>query len=501
MNQPQSALEHECPASSSNQLSWVRPYALVLLLGIVLAAWLTWLGIPCITSDHAVYHSPAVEFISNGRMAIPCFKTLFPQTENAFGCYPPLFQFLLSGWYAAFGFSLRSSLAFSFFIHIISSLAIMKLTDRFLAGADCSACKRVVILLAVGVIHTMNLSNFDRQEETALLCLWIEMLYVQGPGWWRYMLSGLMVGLAGMISPWVGLLGASVLAFRSLFQCWQSASHARDWWEAAFRLLVAGLIAVLPALIWVLFMEYHYPGIINDQFFGTLRYLAAHRPHVPTILNNLEQFWNSLLIIRPQLPVLFLTIALFLGQNRRYISPNLLAIYLTSLLALTFLLITRPEGYTYLGAVEILLLPCFIPAMSRYLLEPEANVRFGYLLLLLLTLFACQKAVQEATLPWRWNPTERHDEVYRRLREVIPPGDLVNITGRHWDCFQGRNPWLEVAFLMDEPILLEAKWMVLRVDIGVPRCIDAFELIEEIPTTVHRDDTYAYTLWRRRAKK
>jgi hypothetical protein len=503
MNQPEYTQQQENTndKASSKPTLMLNPYVVVFLFSVMLSTWLIWLGVPCITSDHAVYHSPAAEFVGNGRMAIPCFKSLFPQTEDAFGCYPPLFQFLLSGWYATFGFSLRTALAFHFVIHLLSTLAIMRLTERFLDGTECTTSKRWYILLAVGVIHTTNLTNFDRQEETALLCLWIEMLFVQGPVIWRCLLSGLMISLAGLISPWVGLLGASVFGFRTLIQGRMNGDTALKWRHAAFQLLAAGLMALLPVLIWAFYMEHHYPGILNDQFLGTMRYIAAHRPQAPSVLNNLDEFWNTLLITRPQLPVLFVTAALFLGQNRRYITPNLLAIYITSMLALIFLLVTRPEAYTYVGAVEILLLPCFIPALSRYLLEPATDSRFGYLLLFLFTLFASQKAVQEATVHWRWIPAERHDEVYRRLREVIPPGELVNVTGRHWDVFQGRNPWLEAAFLMDEPILLEAKWMVLRVNIGVPPCIDAFELIEKIPTTVDRDDTYAYSLWRRKTKK
>jgi hypothetical protein len=83
--------------TASSKPKWMlSPYLLVVLFSIVLSTWLIWLGVPCITSDHAVYHSPAVEFVTNGRMAIPCFKSLFPQTEDAFGCYPPLFQFMNS---------------------------------------------------------------------------------------------------------------------------------------------------------------------------------------------------------------------------------------------------------------------------------------------------------------------------------------------------------------------------------------------------------------------
>ena len=145
------------------------PYLVVLVLGIALATWLTWLGVPCLTLDHAVYHSPAVELVTHGRMAIPCFNTLFPQTDVAFGCYPPLFQLLLGGWYYLLGFSLRTALVFCFIIHLLNAMAIMKLTERVMEQRDYSSFSRALILIAVGVIHVTNLTHFDRQEETALL--------------------------------------------------------------------------------------------------------------------------------------------------------------------------------------------------------------------------------------------------------------------------------------------------------------------------------------------
>ncbi|HMO35811.1 MAG TPA: hypothetical protein PKA06_07205, partial [Gemmatales bacterium] len=50
--------------------AWERhvPSMLVLLVGLLQAAWLIAHGLPCITSDHAVYHSPAVEWITRGKL-------------------------------------------------------------------------------------------------------------------------------------------------------------------------------------------------------------------------------------------------------------------------------------------------------------------------------------------------------------------------------------------------------------------------------------------------
>ena len=278
------------------------PYLVVLVLGIALATWLTWLGVPCLTLDHAVYHSPAVELATHGRMAIPCFNTLFPQTDVAFGCYPPLFQLLLGGWYYLLGFSLRTALVFCFIIHLLNAMAIMKLTERVMEQRDYSSFSRALILIAVGVIHVTNLTHFDRQEETALLWIWIEMLFVQGPGLWRGVLSGLLIGLAAMTSPWVGVLGAMVLAFRAGFYCWQNAVTRQEWWQAGYSLLAAAIVAAVPIVGWAFYMETFYPGILNDQFFGTMRYIAAHRPYVPSVMNNIAELYNTLLYTRPQYP-------------------------------------------------------------------------------------------------------------------------------------------------------------------------------------------------------
>jgi hypothetical protein len=481
------------------------PYWIVLFVGIAEAAWLTWNGIPCVTSDHSVYHSPAVELATHGRLAIPGFGHLFPRTDVVFACYPPLYQFLLAGWYFIVGFSLRSALTFSFIVHILGALAVMRVTELTIVKENYTPLGRSVVLTAIGVIQLVYLVHFDRHEEAALLWLWAEMICCQKPGWTRSLLSGAFIILAALISPWVGLLGAGVVTFRTFFLTLGTATQIRDWVQAGSRLALTGLVAALPVAGWVWLMESLYPGILNDQFFGTMRWIATHREPL-SLENNPRVFFSSLFYCRPQAPVFLATLALFPWVRRAGVAkdsqPNALALYMTSWVAIAILACLRPEATTYISSVEMLLLPCFIPALARYFGRGAADQRGGFLFLPLFVAFASYQAVQLATLPWRWNDAERCDAVCQRLHELIPPGELVDITGRHWYCFQGRNPWYETYFMQDQPELLNARWMVLAVGIGLPPCIDAYELVEQTPTTITtRDQTYAYSLWRRKDRQ
>src|SRR5262245_3179911 len=101
-------------------------YAIVLTVGIGLAIRLGSFGLPCPTSDDAAYRSPAAELVLSGRLAAPGMSSYVPRTAETFAYYPPLFPLLLSGWFWLFGFSLRSSLAFSHTVHLLNALAIME---------------------------------------------------------------------------------------------------------------------------------------------------------------------------------------------------------------------------------------------------------------------------------------------------------------------------------------------------------------------------------------
>ncbi len=502
-------------------------YGIVLIVGIGLAVRLSSCGLPCPTSDDAVYRSPAAELVQNGTLAIPSMGSFLPRSATIFACYPPLYQLFLSGWYWVLGFSLRSSLAFSFTVHLLNALAVMVVTRHALAtDTDLTALARRATIAATGLIQVANLAYFDRPEETALLWIWMEVLWVRGAGFRYVLASGVLLGLAGLTSPWVGILGAMVVAVRTVltmdgqgeagsrpfadFQTRQGLltptsgrghGTVTRWTATGLRLSAIGLGAATVVGSWVVAMETMYPGIIDDQFFGVMRHIASNQGP-PSLRKNLGQFANALLYNPPQLLPLALTLVLFpllcFRTGWRRIPAALLALFAAGACGFVVVAILRPIAYTYLGAAQVLLLACFGPAISQYLRGPPSAVRLGLGILTLCTAFTFQQATALVASTWTVPEAERCDQVCHRLTKIIPPGDLVDITGRHWYCFQGRNPWYEAYFLRDyRDDLLRARWLVLPIGKGTPQFIDAFELVEEIATTADPEYTYAYSLWRR----
>ena len=277
-------------------------YGIVLIVGIGLAVRLGLCGLPCPTSDDAWYRSPAAELVQNGRMAIPSTGSLLPRTQVTFACYPPLYQLLLSGWYWLFGFSQRTSLAFSYAVPLLRRMGVMVATRRAVAvDSDLTALARGATIAAVGLMQVANLANFDRPEETALLWIWMDVLWVQGMGLRHALASGVLLGLAGLTSPWVGVLGAMLVTVRMLLPMvgqGEAGSHPfsppqttrgrpsptgprrhgtlrdRPDWPAIKH---TALVAATLVGSWVVVSETKYPGIIHDQFFGVMRHIAQAR--------------------------------------------------------------------------------------------------------------------------------------------------------------------------------------------------------------------------------
>ena len=394
-----------------------------------------------------------------------------PATQVTFACYSPLYQLLLSGWYWLFGFSQRTSLAFSYAVHLLNAAGVMVATRRAVAvDSDLTALARGATIAAVGLMQVANLANFDRPEETALLWIWMDVLWVQGMGLRHALASGVLLGLAGLTSPWVGVLGAMLVTVRMLLPMvgqGEAGSHpfsppqttratVPDWAEKARHpygidpdwpaIDATALVAATLVGSWVVVSETKYPGIIHDQFFGVMRHIARGQGP-PSFEKNLRQFSDALLFNRPQLLPMVLTLVLFpllcLRTGWRRVPAALLAQFVAGVSGIGTIAILRPIAYTYLGAAQILLLPCFGSAISQYLRGPPAAMRLGLGILALCTAFTFQQATALVASSLILPQAERCDEVYHRLTTIIPPGELVDITGRHWYCFQGAIPGMK----------------------------------------------------------
>lgn len=539
--------------------------AIVLAAGLAMSLiGIVWC-VPCPIVDDAFYKSPAAEWVQNGQFAIPAAKGFLPQVDITFACYPPVFQMVLAGWYAIFGFSLRSSLGFVYSIHVLNALLIARVAGnfglRFFEGERWQVGRRDVSGVAAnlelrtrspdvravrgawwcattaGLIQLCNLALFDRLEELAICFLWAGWLltpHEKRHSWLgRILVMGLCLGAAALTVPWVGFLGATLVVFRETFgladrvRFDHSNGPTHSHWQTGVPYAVrhiVGIAAVSSAMvmIWLHVTETFFPGAIDDQFLGTLRHLRATQLR-GTLAEQARRLLDSLLYSPGQLPATALTwcglIAIVCrGRSAwRAIPYEALSIGATSVAGLIVLCFTRPEAYTYLGAIQMLLLPCLGVTLAAFATDVDlenhsqrvANrdidgdgvrrlVVSGALVVCLVAAIRDSGivALNHCTLSSR----ETAGEVASRLRSWIPATDRVAVTARHWHAFQGRNDWREAFFSsrIEAGEVLACEWLVLPKDCGRPDFLGGFELVEQIETEVPSHHTYAYDLYRRR---
>jgi len=162
----------------------------------------------------------------------------------------------------------------------------------------------------------------------------------------------------------------------------------------------------------------------------------------------------------------------------------------------------RPTAYTYSGASLMLGVPLFALVVSRYVSGGAPGMLRGaaWAAITLCVLIGGRDEVRHLRT-WATIPSDQTSAAAeRRLRELVPAGDLVAVTPRHWHVFQGRNPWRD-AFLSTrrtDDEIRRCRWLVLYPGVGDPPYLEHFELVERSSVSPAADHTYAYSLWRRR---
>jgi hypothetical protein len=504
---------------------------LVLACGIVLACWLCGLGLPVPRWDDGIYKSPGAELAQHGRLIVPAAKGFLPQADHVFAAYPPLYQLAIAGWYLLFGVSLRSSLAFSFTLHLLGVLGVMAVADRLVraamdragsgrclptvapcegmtsANATLRAYIPTIVVVGVGLIHLANLSHFDRPEEAALLWIWLEVLAVHGlatrPGLPRALASGLLLGLAALTAPWVGVLGVLIVTLRATFTAVQSQAAARParWSAMIAHLAIAAVAAAAMTGTWYAVMQHSFPGAVREQMGATLGYLKGTQLSVG-VWQKLAALRGTLFDNRFQLPAAVVALAFFAGAAARVrwlrALPTGLALYWSGATGIVVVGLVRPAAYTYFGATLIVLLPCLALAMARDL-GRDSTWRLAMATLLVCAVAAWGQTGVLAVAGPCAPESQRPDRVFAQLRAAIPAGQSVAATSTHWLAFQGRNPWREVLFAACDPReAAGCQWLVLPSGVGQPDFIDHFEFVGPAPSLPTSTQGYGYSLWHHR---
>jgi hypothetical protein len=494
----------------------LRLALVVAVVGLVLGIALIPLGFPPLRSDDGWFKGPAAELATHGQLSDPGITGFFPRSHELFAVYPPLQQLCLAAWFAVLGVSLTSSLAYAYAVHVLCVIAASVTGLRLLRGFELSPAVAWTAAAIAGATWAANLEFLDRQEELALLFVWLELAlagHAVTPG--GAVRTGVLVGLAALASPWVGLLAAAIVTLRAAVLAAEPAIDARSAATSLLRVAapvwgISGVVSALTFCVWVAWLETKFPGGFREQFLGNMKFTTHAEPYPPTIGAWLATCAESVGHEPFLLPAALFTIGVFpaVYATMQATAPELrrdariaAVVYAVAVGSLPISLYLRPYAYTYVWANFELLAPCLAIALVRYLGD-ASNRAFGAGIAAAIALVAWGDPLRDVAAAAVQTPDERASAVIASLQAAIPAGDVVCTTSRHWLAFQGRNPWRDAIFLYkrDPALLDDCEWLVLRAGRGAdqPAIMDQFELTRQIPSESADNVTYAYALWHRR---
>jgi hypothetical protein len=488
--------------------------ATVWLLAALDACWMGWSDLPCPRGvDDAFYKSPAAEFVQTGRLTQPAVTDYMPRAQEVFAAYPPLYQLAVAGWFWLFGISTASSVAFGHAIHLLNMAAIMSLVAGALQPVKMPFGLRALAVVAPGVVFFGILRFFDRQEELAVLFGFVEMtLYLAGGlrGWRGSAITGLLLGLSAVVSPWTGAVLGGIVFLREVI-----ARARGEEIHVAARVAVILIVAMMPVLVWIGWLETAHPGSFQQVFIYHLR-ISEHR----TIVEAPQKAVESLLHAPSALPAILMTLVFFprllSGEARRTVPSAILTLFVGAVAAFAFALATRANSYNYIWLCLFLLLPCFGYVVGRLVAEAKPGERiFPVLMAAVCLLVSLRDPLSLSLIAHDLPADERAGPIFERLKERIPAGATVATTSRYWYLFQDqrRNPWRVTAIyphLNAEQRRTWVDWIVVPVDHlseeDVQVVTQGFERVDHVPSQYEtmapsftlEDRTWAYDLYQRK---
>jgi len=517
-----------------------RLFYLLPLFAVLVATscWLACAGLPIARGDDAFYKAPGAELAATGKFASPSVKGYLPRVEEIYAAYPPLYSWVFAAWVKAFGFSLTTATAFNHAIHLLGTAALMLVVVALLRPLELSENWKSFIVSCVAIVHFGNLRFFDRQEELAMIFVWLEAIVAFRSAKVRFefspegkeerpfaereatLLSGLLVGLAIMVGPWPGMLAAGSVGLRMILDA--AANRRVPWLEW----IITVFVAALPLGLCLAWMEWQYPGLVALQF-------REHVGRVPRVLGwDHPDVWVRSWTYAPyQLPFVLLGAMLLRGalvtsrSRESLLSPAVKELTIvqirraalaTTIVSLAAILIGgcwRADSYVYLWAALTLLFPYLAFALGAAIEKATSNER---LLLAAMTFVATMVALRDpvtlAINAGEFPVEDRPAAMFAHLHDRIPPTDVVATTPRFWHAFQNRNPWRQTSALpwISETERQSWDWIVLPIGHGDEafrdKLLDGFELAERReasfypwrPTFAPDERTWEFELYRRK---
>ena len=166
-------------------------------------------------------------------------------------------------------------------------------------------------------------------------------------------------------------------------------------------------------------------------------------------LERFASFPVTLAYHPPQLAIALAGLVLvpWAWSRRELVHPPAIILWTGAACSLVLVAFVRPGAYTYFGATLFLFNALFALGFSRFVAAPSPDLRrAGWVAVAVCVAISGRSLVAHVWYASRLPDAERPGLAAQSVRAIVPAGDLVAVTPRHWHAFQGRNPWRD-AFL------------------------------------------------------
>ena len=178
-------------------------YITVCILLLIIAVVFILNNYPYYHRDGVFFNQIAVNFLNTGKIAAPTAKDQYPGADEIWTVMPPLHPLIKAGWFKIFGYSVRASLFYDLFLHVLIAGGISFLLWRLTRNQLISILYLIMSLIFIPYL--------GRPEHISIIFSLIPVIILlRGNN--NIVIHGLLLGLSSACYHLVAFKGIAVFA-------------------------------------------------------------------------------------------------------------------------------------------------------------------------------------------------------------------------------------------------------------------------------------------------
>lgn len=406
---------------------------------LLLTAYMLYFKIPFPGTDEIIYKEPAFRISSGLSFASPAVTGVHPGIDTLFVHYPQGYPYSLGLWFKIFGFSISSSLLFSYFISFSILVLLLYLYRSSLSqGMSAIAYGFIFVSWSIAILAA------DRPDSLEILALLIVLIFLRS----KYsILKGsdlilcLLICLAILISPMQAILALPYLFFHYL----EIKKLKVSSFVAFIAVSLGGIVLALSVWSTVFLSD---PSSFKRQFIDSVLDVSKEASQTnPVDGIRFMMHYGYLYCYLPLLFILFLRTVFSKKEKSENHKFFLLQFFSLAMIwgALIFKVQTK---YTYLNVFYIFFL--YILGVNDLNQRRNfGNQKLNFTVLFCIIL-AAAPLLRMILIPLSWNSMDFYEYNKKRILETIPEGKTVLTDPRFWHLLGPNHRVYDMGFSPQE---------------------------------------------------